>query len=56
MKEREMKQVGQWIAEALNNRSDAPTLGRIRREVLELADAFPLYAERRAKAAVEVRA
>jgi len=56
MKEREMKQVGQWIAEALNNRSDAPTLGRIRREVLELADAFPLYAERRAKAAVEIRA
>jgi glycine hydroxymethyltransferase len=56
MKEREMKQVGQWIAQALNNRSDAPTLGRIRRDVLELADAFPLYAERRAKAAVEVRA
>ena len=56
MKEREMKQVGQWIAEALNNRSDASTLGRIRREVLELADAFPLYAERRAKAAVEIRA
>jgi glycine hydroxymethyltransferase len=56
MKEREMKQVGQWIAQVLNNRSDASALGRIRREVLELADAFPLYAERRAKAAVEVRA
>ena len=56
MKEREMKQVGQWIAQALNNRSDATTLGRIRREVLELADAFPLYAERRAKAVAEVRA
>ena len=56
MKEREMKQVGQWIAEALNNRSDTSALGRIRREVLELADAFPLYAERRAKAAMEVRA
>src|SRR5246500_43673 len=39
MKEREMKQVGQWIAQALNNRTDAASLGRIRREVLELADA-----------------
>ncbi|HXF15023.1 MAG TPA: serine hydroxymethyltransferase [Terriglobales bacterium] len=56
MKEREMKQVGKWIAQALNSRSDASALGRIRREVLEVADAFPLYAERRAKAAVEVRA
>ncbi|HEX3371828.1 MAG TPA: serine hydroxymethyltransferase, partial [Candidatus Acidoferrales bacterium] len=56
MKEREMKQVGQWIAQALNNRNDASGLSRIRREVLEMADAFPLYAERRAKAAVEVRA
>ncbi len=50
MKEREMKQVGQWIAQALNNRSDSAALGRIRREVLELADAFPLYAERRESA------
>jgi glycine hydroxymethyltransferase len=56
MKEREMKQVGQWIAEALNNRSDASVLGRIRREVLELADAFPLYAERREKAHAGVQA
>jgi glycine hydroxymethyltransferase len=56
MKEREMKQVGRWIAQALNNRSDASALSQTRREVLELADAFPLYAERRAKAAVEVRA
>ncbi|MGH9516955.1 MAG: serine hydroxymethyltransferase [Terriglobales bacterium] len=50
MKEREMKQIGQWIAEALNNRNDASTLSRIRREVLDLADAFPLYAVRREKA------
>jgi glycine hydroxymethyltransferase len=50
MKEREMRQVGKWIAEALNNRNDASAPGRIRREVLELADAFPLYAERREKA------
>src|SRR5438270_13699656 len=56
MKEREMRQVGKWIAAALNSRSDASTLGRIRREVLELADAFPLYAERREKAHAGVQA
>jgi glycine hydroxymethyltransferase len=54
MKEPEMRQVGQWIARALNNRSDASELSRIRREVLDLADAFPLYAERRAKSHAEV--
>ena len=54
MKEREMRQVGKWIAEALNNRSDASALGRIRRDVLKLADAFPLYAERRTRAHAEV--
>jgi glycine hydroxymethyltransferase len=50
MKENEMRQVGRWIAEALNNRTDAAVLGRIRRDVLKLADAFPLYAERRERA------
>ena len=54
IKEAEMKQVGQWIAEALNNRIDAPVLERIRRQVLELAEAFPLYASRRAKVHAEV--
>jgi len=47
MKEGEMRQVGQWIAAALNQRHDSSTLVRIRRQVVELADAFPLYAERR---------
>jgi glycine hydroxymethyltransferase len=56
MKEREMKQVGQWIAQALNGRSDASTFGRIRGEVLELADAFPLYAERRERVHAGVQA
>src|SRR5437868_6628973 len=56
MKESEMRQSGRWIAEALNNRNDASILSRIRREVLELADAFPLYVERRERAVVEVRA
>jgi glycine hydroxymethyltransferase len=53
MKESEMRQVGLWIAEALNGRTDAAVLDKIRREVLELADAFPLYAERREKAGVQ---
>ena len=56
MKEREMKQVGRWIAEALNNRSDQQVLSRVRREVLGLAEAFPLYPERRARQAAETRA
>ena len=47
MKEKEMVQVGAWIAQALNQRNDQPKLARIRREVRELADAFPLYAELR---------
>ncbi len=52
MKEDEMRQVGHWIAQALNNRTDAQVLGKIRREVLQLCEAFPLYPERRAKAMV----
>src|SRR5215472_1667728 len=47
MKEKEMVVVGAWIAQALNNKNDAQKLARIRREVRELADAFPLYAELR---------
>src|SRR5712671_992682 len=56
MKEVEMKQVGRWIAEALHHRTDAAVLGKIRKQVLGLAEAFPLYPERRAKAQVEARA
>ncbi len=56
MKEREMKQVGHWIAQTLNHRSDASALARIRAQVLELADAFPLYAERRERTHAGVQA
>ena len=56
MKEAEMQQVGRWIAEALLQRTDAAVLGRIRKDVLDLCEAFPLYAERRASAQAEVRA
>ena len=50
MQEKEMLQVGLWIAEALNNYKDAAVLARIRRQVHELADAFPLYPELRVTA------
>jgi len=56
MKEEEMRQVGRWISEALHHRTEAAVLGKIRKQVSDLAGAFPLYAERRAKAQVEVRA
>jgi glycine hydroxymethyltransferase len=56
MKEGEMRQIGRWIAEALTNRTDAAALGRIRKQVLGLAEEFPLYAERRAHTHEEVRA
>jgi glycine hydroxymethyltransferase len=56
MKEAEMRQVGRWISEALHQRNEAGALERIRRQVLELAEAFPLYPERRAKAQAELRA
>jgi len=56
MKEDEMRQIGRWIAESLLNRTDAAVLGKVRKQVLDLCEAFPLYAERRAKAQAEVRA
>jgi glycine hydroxymethyltransferase len=43
MKEAEMRQIGQWIVEALDHRNDPATLARIRNQVLELANHFPLY-------------
>src|ERR1700734_3257434 len=56
MKETEMRQVGRWVADALLGRSDSAVLAKIRKEVLDLCEAFPLYAERRARAQTEVRA
>src|SRR3954470_19266433 len=52
MKEAEMKQIAKWIAQALNNRTDAKKLAGIRKQVVELCEQYPLYAERRAKMAV----
>jgi glycine hydroxymethyltransferase len=56
MKEPEMRQVGRSISEALQHRTDAAVLARVRRQVLELSEAFPLYADRRARAQAEIRA
>jgi glycine hydroxymethyltransferase len=56
MKEAEMRQISHWIAEALDHRTDAAVLAKIRKQVLGMAEEFPLYAERRARAHAEVRA
>jgi glycine hydroxymethyltransferase len=52
MKEPEMRQIGAWIAKALEARNDDAALDKIRGEVAELANRFPLYAWRRAPAAM----
>jgi glycine hydroxymethyltransferase len=56
MKEGEMRQIAHWISEALNHRADSNALAKIRKQVLGMAEEFPLYAERRARAQAEVRA
>jgi glycine hydroxymethyltransferase len=56
MKEPEMRQIGHWIAEALLQRTQVEVLNKVRRQVLDLCEAFPLYADRRARAQAEVRA
>ncbi|MGC2636293.1 MAG: serine hydroxymethyltransferase [Acidobacteriaceae bacterium] len=43
MKEKEMQLIGGWIAFALDNRSTPSALARVRGQVLELAEQFPLY-------------
>ncbi|HUA93413.1 MAG TPA: serine hydroxymethyltransferase [Terracidiphilus sp.] len=52
MKEPEMRQIATWITRALEQRNDEAALNRIRGEVAELANGFPLYAWRRAPATV----
>ena len=47
MKEPEMVMIAAWIAKALEQRNDDAALEKIRREVAELANRFPLYAWRR---------
>ena len=54
MKEAEMRLIGNWIAKALDVRNDDAALERIRGEVAELANQFPLYAWKRAPVGVGV--
>jgi glycine hydroxymethyltransferase len=56
MKEAEMKQIARWISDALRHRAEADFLARIRRQVLELCEAFPLYPQRRQKHEAELMA
>ena len=43
MREPEMRTIAAWITEALEKRTDAAALARIRGQVRELADRYPLY-------------
>ena len=52
MKEPEMRQIAGWIGKALESRGDDAVLARIRGEVAELANHFPLYAWRREHTAI----
>jgi glycine hydroxymethyltransferase len=52
MKEAEMRTIAAWIVNALEQRNDDAALARIRGEVAELANQFPLYAWRRAPVTV----
>jgi glycine hydroxymethyltransferase len=54
MKEAEMRQIAKWITSALEHRNDDAALDRIRHEVAELANQFPLYAWRKQPDAVAV--
>lgn len=55
MKEAEMKRIAKWIVAALEKRNDEQALAKIRAEVLDLAEQFPLYGWRRAPEAVSAR-
>jgi len=46
LKEKEMRQIGAWIDEALQNIENDTVLARIRGEIRELCKQFPLYAHR----------
>jgi glycine hydroxymethyltransferase len=55
MKEDQMRQIGHWIADALTHHTDASVLARLRKEVSDLCESFPLYPERRTQALESVR-
>ncbi len=55
MKESEMKKIGAWIVDALNQRTNPIALTKIRKQVEAFAEGFPLYPERRNRNLVGVR-
>ena len=55
MREQEMRVIGRWIVEALDHRSDPAHLAKIRAQVLDLAEQFPLYGWLREPASVGAR-
>ncbi|MFZ0515515.1 MAG: serine hydroxymethyltransferase [Acidobacteriaceae bacterium] len=55
MREEEMRVIGRWIVEALDHRSDPAHLAKIRAQVLDLAEQFPLYGWLREPAGVGAR-
>src|SRR5882724_6883650 len=55
MKESEMKKVGAWIVDALNQRTNPIALTKIRKQVEAFAEGFHLYPERRNRNLAGVR-
>ncbi len=55
MKEADMKRVGAWIVDALNQRTNPIALTKIRKQVEDFAEGFPLYPERRSRSLTGVR-
>ncbi|MES2221284.1 MAG: serine hydroxymethyltransferase [Acidobacteriota bacterium] len=55
MREQEMRIIGRWIVDALDHRSDPAHLAKIRAQVLDLAEQFPLYGWLREPASVGAR-
>ena len=53
-KEPELRLIGRWVAEVLDNLQDETVLGRVRREAEALTGRFPLYQSRRSVAASAV--
>src|SRR5271169_2706949 len=46
MKEAEMRQIGNWVAEILSHVGDAAVEQKVRQQVAELAARFPIYESR----------
>ena len=53
MKEPEMRRIGGWISEILQNLENESVIQRVRREVEVLTEQFPLYERRRAAVSVK---